>query len=57
MSKKLKVKMLFKKLTSIELERPSEEDYQVMEKIPVVVVLDNVRSQHNIGSAKIYKDS
>lgn len=42
--------MLFKKLTSIELERPSEEDYQVMEKIPVVVVLDNVRSQHNIGS-------
>lgn len=39
-----------KKLTNIELQRPSTEEYLRLEKIPVVVVLDNVRSQHNIGS-------
>jgi tRNA G18 (ribose-2'-O)-methylase SpoU len=41
---------MFRKLKNIELERPSEDEYRTIEKLPVVVVLDNVRSQHNIGS-------
>lgn len=41
---------MFKKLANSELGRPSVEEYQVMDKLPVVIVLDNVRSQHNIGS-------
>jgi tRNA G18 (ribose-2'-O)-methylase SpoU len=42
---------MFRKLSSNELNRPSGDEYRLMEKKPVVVVLDNVRSQHNIGSA------
>lgn len=42
---------MYKKLSNIELCRPSEEEYRLTEKIPIVVVLDNIRSQHNIGSA------
>ncbi len=42
---------MFRKLSSNELNRPSGEEYRHMEKKPIVVVLDNVRSQHNIGSA------
>lgn len=30
--------------------RPSEEEFRQMEKIPVTVVLDNIRSLNNIGS-------
>lgn len=41
---------MFKKLANSELGRPSAEEYREMDKLPVVVVLDNVRSQHNIGS-------
>ncbi len=33
-----------------ELNRLSTEEFHSTEKIPLVVVLDNVRSQHNIGS-------
>lgn len=33
-----------------ELNRISLEEFQSVEKTPLVVVLDNVRSQHNIGS-------
>ena len=33
-----------------ELGRISVEEFQETEKIPLTVVLDNVRSQHNIGS-------
>jgi 23S rRNA (guanosine2251-2'-O)-methyltransferase len=33
-----------------ELERLSKEAFQLAEKSPLVVVLDNVRSMHNVGS-------
>lgn len=39
-----------KKLTTVEMHRLSPEAYSEAEKIPLVVVLDNVRSQHNIGA-------
>ncbi len=39
-----------KKLTTVEMHRLSVEEYSEAEKIPLVVVLDNVRSQHNIGA-------
>lgn len=39
-----------KKLSMDELNRMSVEDYKASEKNPLVVVLDNVRSQNNIGS-------
>lgn len=38
------------KLTVTEMNRLSAEDYRRAEKLPLVVVLDNVRSQHNIGA-------
>lgn len=38
------------KVTNDELGRPSAEDYALMEKLPVVVVLDNIRSLNNVGS-------
>jgi 23S rRNA (guanosine2251-2'-O)-methyltransferase len=39
-----------RKLTNAELNRKSVEEYKKTLKIPVVVVLDNVRSLNNIGS-------
>lgn len=39
-----------RKLKNSELGRLSVEDYKNREKIPVIVVLDNVRSLHNVGS-------
>lgn len=33
-----------------ELNRLSVEEFKASEKVPVVVVLDNVRSQNNVGS-------
>lgn len=33
-----------------ELERLTVNEYKESEKLPVVIVLDNIRSQHNIGS-------
>ena len=39
-----------KKLAVTEMGRLSVEQYHEAEKIPLVVVLDNVRSQHNIGA-------
>ncbi|NCA84937.1 MAG: TrmH family RNA methyltransferase [Clostridia bacterium] len=39
-----------RKLLNSELNRPDAELYKQMQKLPCVVVLDNVRSQHNIGS-------
>ena len=39
-----------RKLLIEELGRISVEEFQETEKIPLTVVLDNVRSQHNIGS-------
>lgn len=39
-----------KKKTMPELHRISTEEFHKIEKIPLVVVLDDVRSQNNIGS-------
>jgi len=38
------------KLKLDELNRVSVEEFKEQEKLPVIVVLDNVRSMHNIGS-------
>lgn len=39
-----------KKLTIPEMQRLSVEAFKKAKKIPLVVVLDNVRSQHNVGA-------
>ncbi|MFI3288524.1 MAG: RNA methyltransferase [Rikenellaceae bacterium] len=39
-----------RKVTNEELHRPTIEQFAEMEKIPVVVVLDNIRSAQNIGA-------
>mgnify|MGYP003303928935 FL=1 len=39
-----------RKITNEELMRPSVEEFVEMEKMPVVVVLDNVRSMQNVGA-------
>ena len=39
-----------KKLTITELNRISTEEFKQADKIPLIVVLDNVRSLNNIGS-------
>ena len=39
-----------RKLENSELSRPSAEEFQLIAKMPLVVVLDNIRSCHNIGS-------
>lgn len=40
-----------RKLKLEELNRPSVEEFKDLEKLPIIVVLDNVRSLHNVGSA------
>lgn len=40
-----------KKLKLEELNRLSVDDFKQTEKLPVSIVLDNVRSLHNVGSA------
>lgn len=39
-----------KKLTIDEMHRLSAEEFRKAEKLPLVVILDNVRSQHNVGA-------
>jgi tRNA G18 (ribose-2'-O)-methylase SpoU len=39
-----------RKLKITELNRMSPEDFKQAEKTPLIVVLDNVRSLHNVGS-------
>ena len=39
-----------RKLKITELNRMDADDFKTSEKLPLVVVLDNVRSLHNIGS-------
>ena len=39
-----------KKLKTIEMQRLSVEEFRQAEKLPLVVVLDDVRSMHNVGS-------
>ena len=38
------------KLTTAEMNRLSVEAYREADKLPLTVVLDNVRSQHNVGA-------
>lgn len=40
-----------KKLSMDELQRLTLEDYQKAKKSPIVLVLDNIRSLNNVGSA------
>jgi tRNA G18 (ribose-2'-O)-methylase SpoU len=42
---------VFRKLKMDELNRLSRESFDALQKNPVVVVLDNIRSQHNVGAA------
>lgn len=39
-----------RKLANSELERKSVEDFKQAEKTPIIIVLDDIRSLHNIGS-------
>ena len=39
------------KLSMDQLQRPSVEAFRAQAKLPVTLVLDNVRSMHNVGSA------
>lgn len=41
---------MVRKLKNIELNRLSVDEYKHAEKMKVVVVLDNIRSLHNVGS-------
>ena len=38
------------KKTASEMNRLTVEQFQQAEKVPLVVVLDNIRSQHNVGA-------
>ena len=38
------------KLTAIEMHRLTAEEFRKAEKVPLIVVLDNVRSLHNVGA-------
>lgn len=40
----------YQKLSLTELNRISIEEYKEVEKLPIVIVLDNIRSMSNIGS-------
>lgn len=48
---------MHRKLKNNELGRLSQEEFKGAEKIKVTVVLDNIRSQHNIGAAFRTSDS
>ena len=39
-----------KKLRTIEINRLSVEEFRESDKLPLIVVLDDVRSMHNVGS-------
>ena len=39
-----------RKLRTIEMQRLTPEEFQKAEKLPLTVVLDDVRSMHNVGS-------
>lgn len=41
---------MYRKLQNEELNRISTEEFKQADKIPVVIILDNVRSQNNVGS-------
>ena len=39
-----------RKLENSELDRKSIADFKQSEKTPIIIVLDDIRSLHNIGS-------
>ena len=41
---------MFRKLESNELNRISPEKFKEAQKLPLVIILDNVRSLNNVGS-------
>lgn len=41
---------MMRKLRTIEMQRLSVEQFREAEKLPLVVILDDVRSMHNVGS-------
>ncbi|MCK9625644.1 MAG: RNA methyltransferase [Bacteroidales bacterium] len=48
---------MFRKLFNNELKRLSVDMFKTVKKVPIVIILDNIRSQHNIGSAFRTSDS
>ena len=42
---------MFRKLFNNELKRLDTDAFKASEKAPAAIILDNIRSQHNIGSA------
>ena len=46
-----------RKIRTIEMQRLSVEEYREAEKLPLIVVLDDVRSMYNIGSVFRTADS
>ena len=44
------IEMIMRKLRTIEMNRLSVEEFHQAEKTPLIVVLDDVRSMHNVGS-------
>ena len=45
-----------RKITNEELGRPTAGEFAAMEKMPVTVVLDNVRSLQNRGAYRLVRD-
>ena len=39
-----------RKLKTIEMHRLTVDEFKAAEKLPLIVVLDNVRSLYNVGS-------
>ncbi len=39
-----------RKIRTIEMQRLTVEEFREAEKLPIIVVLDDVRSMHNVGS-------
>ena len=46
-----------RKLKNEELGRLSVDEYKAEKKRPIEIVLDNVRSMHNVGSALLTADA
>ena len=46
-----------KKLKNSELNRISIEEFKKSKKIPITILLENIRSDHNIGSVFRTADS
>lgn len=49
--------MVNRKLLNIELDRVTSDEYRELPESGIVIVLDNVRSAHNVGSAFRSSDS